>query len=124
MRVLLVDDEEELVSALAERLELRSFDTRWCTSGSEALALVESGCFDLAVLDMKMPKISGLALREKLKDRCPAMKFIILTGYGSEKDFASAAALVSEDYYLVKPVDIDVLIQKMQALFKAERGEE
>ena len=61
MRVLLVDDEEELVSALAERLLLRDIEVEWFTTGSAALERVESGCFDLAVLDMKMPKISGLA---------------------------------------------------------------
>lgn len=122
MRVLLVDDEEELVSALAERLTLRDIDAEWCTLGSDALKLVEKTCFDLAVLDMKMPKISGLALREKLRARCPEMKFIFLTGYGSEKEFTSATALVSEDYYLVKPVDIDVLIKKMNELFQEEKG--
>lgn len=123
MRVLLVDDEEELVSALGERLVLRNIEAEWFTTGSAALQRVESGCFDLAILDMKMPKIGGLELREKLLAKCPAMKFIFLTGYGSEKDFASATARGSAAVYLVKPVDIELLLDKMQALLNTSRGD-
>lgn len=123
MRVLLVDDEEELVSALGERLVLRDIEAEWFTTGSAALQRVESGCFDLAILDMKMPKIGGLELREKLLAKCPAMKFIFLTGYGSEKDFASATARGSAAVYLVKPVDIELLLDKMQALLNTSRGD-
>ena len=122
MRVLLVDDEVELVSALAERLSLRDIDAEWFTTGTDALQRVESGCFDLAVLDMKMPKINGLALRDKLHAKCPDMKYIFLTGYGSEKDFASATKQVSTADYLVKPVDIEVLLGRMHELLDNERG--
>ena len=76
----------------AERLVLRNIEAEWFTSGSAALQRAESGCFELAILDMKMPKIGGLELREKLLAKCPDMKFIFLTGYGSEKDFTSAGA--------------------------------
>jgi DNA-binding response OmpR family regulator len=123
MRVLLVDDEEELVSALGERLVLRDIDAEWFTNGAAALQRVESGCFDLALLDMKMPKIGGLELREKLLTKCPDMKFIFLTGYGSEKDFKSATARESEAVYLVKPVDIEILLEKMQTLLNNSRGD-
>ncbi len=123
MRVLLVDDEEELVSALGERLVLRDIEAEWFTTGNAALQRVETGCFDLAILDMKMPKLGGLELRDKLRTKCPDMKFIFLTGYGSEKDFASATASGSKAVYLVKPVDIDLLLDKMQALLDTSRGE-
>lgn len=123
MRVLLVDDEEELVSALGERLVLRDIEAEWFTSGSAALERAESGCFDLAILDMKMPKIGGLELREKLLAKCPAMKFIFLTGYGSEKDFTSATTGENTAVYLVKPVDIELLLEKMQTLFSNPRGD-
>jgi DNA-binding response OmpR family regulator len=119
MRVLLVDDEKELVSALAERLMLRGIDAEWYTTGAEALKRVESGCFDLAVLDVKMPKLGGLELKEKLKGKCPDMKFIFLTGCGSEKDFISATTSQGKSYYLLKPVDIQELMEKMQSLFDA-----
>ncbi|MDZ7582691.1 MAG: response regulator [Deltaproteobacteria bacterium] len=121
MRVLLVDDEEELVSALGERLVLRNIEAEWFTTGSAALRRVASCCFDLAILDMKMPKIGGLELREKLRARCPDMKFIFLTGYGSEKDFASARGTDAD--YMVKPVDIERLLDTMQTLFNRSKGD-
>jgi DNA-binding response OmpR family regulator len=113
MRVLLVDDEEQLVSTLAERLELRGIDARWVTSSMAALELVETETFDLAVLDVKMPKINGLELKKRLHALYPEMKFIFMTGHGSEDDFKTGAAEAGEDFYLVKPVKIESLLEKM-----------
>jgi DNA-binding response OmpR family regulator len=113
MRVLLVDDEEQLVSTLAERLELRGIDARWVTSSMAALELVDTETFDLAVLDVKMPKINGLELKKRLHALHPEMKFIFMTGHGSEDDFKTGAAEAGEDFYLVKPVKIESLLEKM-----------
>jgi DNA-binding response OmpR family regulator len=113
MRVLLVDDEEQLVSTLAERLELRGIDARWVTSSMAALELVETEVFDLAVLDVKMPKMNGLELKKRLQALHPEMKFIFMTGHGSEDDFKTGAAEAGKDFYLVKPVKIESLLEKM-----------
>lgn len=123
MRVLLVDDEEEFVSTLAERLAIRGIDATWATTSQEAIRCLESEDFDLAVLDVKMPKMGGLALKEELQAKKPHMKFIFLTGYGSEKDFQAVAKQVGTDFYLVKPVDIDALIKKMTTVLELKRGE-
>ena len=114
MRILLVDDEEEFVSTLAERLVMRAIDAEWTANSLDAIKRVESDTFDLAVLDLRMPKIGGFALKEKLHAIQPGMKFIFLTGYGSEEDFKSVTELLGEEFYLVKPVDIDALIAKMR----------
>ncbi len=114
MRILLVDDELELVTTLAERLNLRGYEARWATSADEALSLLESESFDIAVLDVKMPKVDGLKLKKQLQAQCPQMKFIFVTGHGSSSDFESGASEVGADYYLVKPLNIDNLIAKMK----------
>jgi len=72
MRVLLIDDEEELISAIAESLSFRGIDADWVTTGEEALNQLESKRYDLAVVDVRMPKISGLALRKVMKKNTPA----------------------------------------------------
>jgi len=112
MRVLLVDDEEELVTALAERLSYRGIDADWSTSGSEALDLARAHTYDVAVLDVKMPNISGIELKKMLEKTRPEMKYIFLTGHGSEEDFRAGSAEASQ--YLVKPLDIEVLIETMR----------
>ena len=120
MRVLLVDDEEQLVSTLAERLQLRGIDARWVTSSMAALELVETEIFDLAILDVKIPKISGIELKKRLQVLLPAMKYIFLTGHGSEDDFKIGAAEAGEDFYLVKPVKIESLLEKMNEVMQRQ----
>lgn len=122
MRVLLVDDEMELVSTLAERLSIRGIDVDWATSGEQALCLARCKTYDIAVLDVKIPKISGLKLKIELARLCPDMKFIFVTGHGSEDDFRAGTAAAGPEYYLVKPVNIDVLIQKMNIILKGNGG--
>lgn len=123
MRVLLVDDEKEFVSTLAERLALRGIDAEWSTTGQEALRLAEAADFDVAVLDVKLPEMGGLRLKEKLQEKCPGMEFIFLTGYGSEKDFTAVICQAGEEFCLVKPVDIEILIGRMEAVLGRETKE-
>jgi DNA-binding response OmpR family regulator len=123
MRVLLVDDESDLASALAERLGLRGITADWVSSGEEALIRAAATCYDVAVLDMRMPKIGGLELQRRLQAICPGLKFIFLTGYGSEKDFREVACQMGEACYLIKPIDIEVLIERINTLVP-DKGEE
>ncbi|MBN2124452.1 MAG: response regulator [Deltaproteobacteria bacterium] len=118
MRVLLVDDEKELVSTLAERLSLRGIEADWAVSGGEALRFVERTAYDIAVLDVKIPKISGLQLKKKLQAKRPEMKFIFLTGHGSEEDYRIGLAEAGAEFYLTKPIDIEVLIERMNEVLK------
>ena len=122
MRILLVDDEEELVSTLAERLSLRGIKADWATSGEEALKMAQEELYDLAVLDVKIPRISGIELERKLKEKHPNMKFIFMTGHGSEDDFKDGSAEAGAEYYLVKPVNIEHLIDKMNQALKREEA--
>ncbi len=114
MKVLLVDDEKELVATLAERLNLRGIEAQWATSAEAALSRLQTESFDMAVLDVKMPKMDGLLLKKQMQDRCPTMKFIFVTGHGSNQDFMAGASEVGSDYYLVKPLKIDDLIAKIR----------
>ena len=114
MNVLLVDDEIELVTTLAERLGLRGIHARWATDAEEALRLLQEEPFDVAVLDMKLPKVDGLELKRRMQQSHPALKFIFVTGHGSTLAFESASSEVGAEYYLAKPLDIEQLIGKMK----------
>jgi DNA-binding response OmpR family regulator len=113
MRVLLVDDEEELVSTMAQRLAIRGIDADWVTSGEDALKSAEAQQYDVAVLDVKMPRISGIELEKKLRLKHPDLKFIFLTGHGSEDDYIAGSTEAGSEFYMVKPVNIEFLIEKM-----------
>jgi DNA-binding response OmpR family regulator len=111
-----VDDEQELVETLAERLNIRGIEAQWATTGDAAMEFLERENFDLAVLDVKIPGISGIDLHRKMKVKYPGLKFIFMTGHGSQDDYAAGSAEAGADYYLLKPVDIDDLIHKMNEL--------
>ena len=112
MRVLLVDDETELVTALAERLGYRGVEADWSTTAAGALELATAHSYDIAVLDVKMPNMSGIQLKRKLEKIRPEMKYIFVTGHGSEEDFRTGSAEASR--YLGKPLDIEKLMEAMQ----------
>ncbi len=120
MRVLLVDDEVELVSTLAERLELRGVPADWRATAEEAIQAVEECPYDIGVLDVRLPGASGLELRTQLAVIRPEMKFIFVTGHGCEDAFAQGQKAAGCDFYLVKPVSIELLMSKIDQVRLAE----
>ncbi|OIP96725.1 MAG: response regulator [Syntrophobacteraceae bacterium CG2_30_61_12] len=121
MRVLLVDDEIELVSTLAERLTLRGFQVDWFAAPLDALAAVRDNPYDVAVLDVKIPKMGGLELKKEMERLQPKLRFIFMTGHGSLEDFEAGVDEAGAGFYLVKPVNIEVLTEKIRQL-SAEEG--
>ncbi|MBT8398608.1 MAG: response regulator, partial [Gemmatimonadetes bacterium] len=74
LRILVVDDEEELVSALVERLNLRGFHATGRTTGMAALEYLEEGDCDVVLLDVKMPGLGGLEVIRRIKDMRPRLQ--------------------------------------------------
>ena len=108
--VLLVDDERDFADLLAERLQARGFVVRTAYDGEEALRLAAGFDIDVAVLDVNLPGMDGLALLRKLKLVRPQAEALMLTG---QNDLATAVAgmkLGATDY-LVKPVPIQRLVE-------------
>ncbi|MGD8727972.1 MAG: response regulator [Gemmatimonadales bacterium] len=110
LRILIVDDEEELVSALVERLNLRAFQAAGVTSGSAALEYLASSPCDVVLLDVKMPGLGGLDLIRRIKSDHPDLEVILLTGHGSKQDADQGMEFGAFDY-LMKPVKIDNLVR-------------
>ena len=117
MKVLLLDDEEEFVKALAERLKMRDLRSDTVLDGEEALSFVEDQEPDVMVLDLKMPGIDGMEVLRQVRKAYPKIQVIILTGHGTEKHEEEAKRLGAFDY-LEKPVNLDVLVKKMKAAYR------
>ena len=122
MRILLVDDEEEFVATLAERLSLRGIEADWTTRPLEAVDMVGEKRYDVVLLDVKMPDVSGINLKPKLQKVSPDLNFIFLTGHGSEEEFQAASSETGSEYYLLKPLQIDELVAKIYAVAGGEEG--
>ncbi len=117
--MLFVDDEEELVSAVVERLELRNIAACGATSGVEAMGKIEDQEFDVVVLDVRMPGLSGLDMLKNLKRDHPEIQVVLLSGHGSRTDLDEGLRLGAFDY-LQKPVDIDQLVEIMRKAVDAK----
>jgi DNA-binding NtrC family response regulator len=111
-KVLLVDDEEDFLSTLAERLESRGMKVSAVSSGEDAVAKADEQGFDLIVLDLSMPGIDGLETLKRIKAKQPDAEIIMLTGQGSIKTSIEAMKLGAEDF-LQKPVNITDLMDKI-----------
>jgi DNA-binding NtrC family response regulator len=109
-KLLFVDDEEELVSAVVERLEIRGIDGVGVTSGDEALRLLQREHFDVVLLDVKMPGVNGLDVLRTITRAYPDTRVILMTGHGSAEDIELGLRLGAAAC-LQKPVDLETLLE-------------
>jgi len=111
--VLLVDDEEQFLDTLSQRLELRGIKVDTVTGGEEAMEKISAKKFDAIVLDLVMPGIDGIETLKRLKEKNPDIQIIMLTGKATIKKGIEAMKLGAEDF-LEKPVDLNVLMEKIK----------
>jgi two-component system, OmpR family, response regulator len=112
-RVLLVDDEEEFATVLAERLEARGVRADTAATGLTAIVKAEETRYDAILLDMAMPGMDGIETLERLLELNPDLQVILLTGRATLEQAAAAIKLGALDL-LEKPADIDTLVQKIE----------
>jgi DNA-binding NtrC family response regulator len=110
--VLLVDDEEEFVEVLADRLEARDLDVETAENGEVALAKAGQKVFDAILLDLAMPGMDGIETLKGLLEINADLQVILLTGQATLGQAVDAMKLGALDF-LEKPVDIDVLVTKI-----------
>jgi DNA-binding NtrC family response regulator len=111
---LFVDDDPDFRGSVVRRFLRRGFPVQEASSGSEGLLLCERRQFDVVILDMVMPGMSGLEALEKLKVAHPECEVILLTGQGTIETAVQAMKLGAYDY-LTKPfqlTDLELLIEK------------
>jgi two-component system response regulator CpxR len=117
VRVLLVDDEEQFVETLAQRLEARDFAVATAFNGDQALDYIKSKDVDVVVLDVLMPGLSGIDTLREMKRIRPLTEVIMLTGHATVETAIDGMKLGAFDY-LMKPTEIEELVDKIN---KAQR---
>jgi DNA-binding NtrC family response regulator len=110
--VLVLDDEPDAVVLIRRILQRVGHEIHIFTEEEEAIGFAGSHPVDLAILDIKLKKMSGIEVLEELKKINPGIRSIILTGYPT-LDTAREAVNLGADAYCVKPVEIDELEQKV-----------
>jgi len=107
-RILVADDEESIRWVLSKALSKKGFSVDLAASGNEALSLTRQGAYDLAILDIKMPGISGLDLLSRFREEHPELPVVIMTAESSMKNAVEAMKRGAYDY-ITKPFDLDAL---------------
>lgn len=117
MRILVVEDELELCSAIAEGLEIDGYAVDCCYDGQEAYELIYVETYDLVILDLNLPKMDGLEVLEKIRENNNEVKILILSARGSITDRVNGLDMGANDY-LIKPFDFEELEARVRNLLR------
>lgn len=121
MRVLLVEDDPQLGDGLAIGMRQSGFAVDWLKDGVSADTALKTESFDLVVLDLGLPRLSGMDLLRRLRARKVTLPVLILTARDAVGDKIAGLDAGADDY-LVKPIDLDELAARLRALTRRSGG--
>jgi two-component system, OmpR family, alkaline phosphatase synthesis response regulator PhoP len=118
-RILIVDDEEDILELVKYNVERDGYQTVCATTGEQALQIVETDKVDLVVLDLMLPGINGLEVARSIKRNPQKMiiPIIMLTARGEETDIVTGLELGADDY-ITKPFSPKILLARIRAVFR------
>ncbi len=120
MRLLIVEDEKELLESVAEGLRLSGYAVDTATDGAEAEDLFWSETYDLIVLDINLPKIDGFTLLKEIREEDKQVNVIMLTARTQVADRVKGLDLGANDY-LIKPFHFDELEARIRSLLRRKQ---
>ena len=115
-RILIVDDEPDIMLTLKIVLENNGFKIQAFTDPILALRNFTAGSYDLALLDIQMPKITGLGLYKELRKIDNKIKICFLSAVSNYQEFVKYFPTIKESQVIVKPVDNHILIQRINEI--------
>lgn len=120
LKILIVEDDPDLLSTLVQVLQEENYAVDAVGSGLDAINLAAKGSYDLLITDIKLPGVNGLAALEQIKANSPATAGIVITGYSTEEDAVRAARLRVENY-LTKPFRIDDFLTTVERIAQEKK---
>ncbi|RMG32478.1 MAG: response regulator [Gammaproteobacteria bacterium] len=121
MRLLLVEDDPLLGEGLQASLQLEGYAVDWLQDGEAAWAALRSDTFDMIVLDLGLPRLSGLEVLKRLRTHNAEVPVLILTARDAPRDRVEGLDSGADDY-LIKPFDLDELAARLRALARRRSG--
>ncbi len=117
MRILFLEDEPTIQEVLTEYMKMQVYDVTCVEDGEAALRFLAKERFDMAVLDIMVPKVSGLEVLAWIKANRPDMAVIMLTALDDEKTQLQAFNQYADDY-VIKPVSPIILLKRMETILR------
>jgi DNA-binding response OmpR family regulator len=123
VKILIVDDEPNIVQTLQDRLEMNDFDVVTACNGKEGLDQAIQHVPDIILLDVIMPVMDGLEMLEAVRKEpsCDNTSVVMLTARSQTQDIARANACGIEDY-IVKPFDLSELLEKIECIIENRKA--
>ncbi|MFP4686601.1 MAG: response regulator [bacterium] len=115
-KILIVDDEREIVDMIVRNFKLDGYDVEGCTDPLQALSKIKSGTYKVVISDIKMPGLSGVDLLKKIKKVDGIIQVIMITGYVTPSNIISCLSRGANDC-LFKPLDLDRLKEAVDDAF-------
>jgi len=118
-KILIIDDDRTYISQIAEILEEEGYLIGFTTNPQVGYTMLDSAEYDLIILDIHMPRITGLEVLKELKSSKTTKLIPILMSTGdSSKDSVQQAIQLGADDYIVKPIELDLFLDKVFVLLK------
>lgn len=121
MRVLIIEDEKNLTKVLKKGLEENSFAVEVCHDGEEGMYRAETYPFDAVILDIMLPKLDGLSVLQRLREKQISVPVIMLTAKGEVSDRVAGLNTGADDY-LPKPFDFTELLARLRSVIRRNKG--
>jgi CheY-like chemotaxis protein len=117
-RILLVDDNRDLLLSLRHALEHEGYEVRCAGNGGEALKIQHERCADIVITDLFMPEVDGFETIAGLRAAFPKTRIVVMSGDAQRArgEYLSAAKLLGVDATLRKPVQVDTLLETLRTL--------
>ncbi len=116
-KILLVDDNEEIVEILEDFFTLNNCEVQKAFTGREAIELLDTKDFEVIILDVKLPDINGISLLDTIKENRPTTSVIMATGY-YDPNFVVEAMKKGASDFLLKPFELDKLMLVMMRVLR------
>ncbi len=121
-KLLLIEDDDKLRKQLVELLESHRYEVDIAADGMEGLYIAQKFSYDIAVIDLGLPKVSGMEIIEKIRDDGKDFPILVLTARGDWSDKVDALAIGADDY-LVKPFHVQEFLARLDALVRRASGQ-
>lgn len=118
-KVLIVDDEQDFLNIISDRLTARDMNVSTAASAKEAIKQIDEESFDAVVLDLQMPEMDGLETLKVMKEKNPDLQVILLTGHATVEKGIEAMKLGAMDL-IEKPADLATIVERIKRA-KAEK---
>lgn len=115
-KIIIVDDENQILATYQNYFQKRDFQADVASDGEQGLKMLREGEYDVAIIDIRMPKLDGISLAQKMREEGIDTSIVILTGHGEKEDAVKAVNLNVDAWFEKANIKMDELLARVKQL--------